>query len=311
MPKIGLLFPGQGSQSVGMGKELIDSRPAAKRCYEQADAALGFPLSRLMLEGQEDELKSTDVAQPAILTATVAAWTILRESWTPNPEQCLAAGHSLGEYSALVAAGGLDFESAVRLVRKRGQLMQKASGGGMAAVIGLGADEVKALCQEAGSDQVQVANLNCPGQVVVSGSAAGIQRFSEIAKEKKVRVMPLAVSGPFHSRFMAPAGEQLSADLAAAPFKPLQFPVVANFSAQPLTEPDAIRQSLVSQVSGAVRWEESVRWMVSQGVTFMVEIGPGKVLRGLLKKIAPEITVFGAFAPQEIEETAKELKNIA
>jgi [acyl-carrier-protein] S-malonyltransferase len=310
MPKIGLLFPGQGSQFVGMGKELIEAYPSARAIYTAADQALGLPLSRFMLEGPEEELKGTDVAQPAILTATVAAWTVLREKWNPLAGQCLAAGHSLGEYSALVASGSVDFDSAVKLVRQRGELMLTASRkatGGMAAVIGLESGEVAALCQEAAPDGVQVANLNCPGQVVISGSAEGLERFSALAKERKIRVMPLAVSGPFHSRFMAEAGQQISRTLESTPFQNQNFPVVANFSARPVTDPTAVRSSLVSQVSGAVRWEESMRFMLEQGVSLMVEIGPGKVLRGLMKKIAPEVKTLGAFTPAEIEETAAEL----
>jgi [acyl-carrier-protein] S-malonyltransferase len=311
MPKIGLVFPGQGSQFAGMGKELIAAFPEAHAIYRQADEILGFPLTRLMLEGPEEELKQTSVAQPALLTASVAAWAALNRAWYAAPDQCLAAGHSLGEYSALVAAGVMDFPVALRLVRRRGELMQTAAqtvAGGMAAVIGLSEPEVTILCQEADANgQVQPANFNSPGQVVVSGSKEALARLETLAKARKVRVLPLAVSGPFHSRFMQPAADHLAPELARADLRPARFPVVANVSAEPLSQPDAIRTALLQQVTGSVRWEESVRRLAAMGVTRLLEIGPGKVLRGLIKKIDPALVVLGVFQPEEINQAAAEL----
>lgn len=315
MSKIGLVFPGQGSQFAGMGKELIAAFPEAREVYRQADETLGFPLTRLMLEGPEEELKATAVAQPAILTASVAAWAALNRLWHPEPDQCLAAGHSLGEYSALVAAGVMEFTAALRLVRRRGELMQTAAQtatGGMAAVIGLSEPEVTTLCLEADPNgQVQPANFNSPGQIVVSGSREALAKLEILAKARKVRVLPLAVSGPFHSRFMQPAADRLAPELDRAEFKPACFPVVANVSAEPLSQPDAIRAALLQQVTGSVRWEGSMRRMEAMGVTRLLEIGPGKVLKGLMKKINPAREVFSVFQPEEINQAAAEVSRVA
>ncbi|MEW6515723.1 MAG: ACP S-malonyltransferase [candidate division FCPU426 bacterium] len=314
MSKTGLVFPGQGSQFAGMGKELVAAFPEAQAIYRQADEILGFPLTRLMLEGPEEELKQTSVAQPAILTASMAAWAALGRVWKPDSSLCLAAGHSLGEYSALVAAGVMDFAVALKLVRRRGELMQEAAQaveGGMAAVIGLTEPEVTSLCLEADANgQVQPANFNSPGQVVVSGSKAGLASLESLAKARKVRVLPLAVSGPFHSRFMQPAADRLAPELAKVELRPARFPVIANVSAAPVTQPDEIRAVLLEQVTGSVRWEESVRKLTSLGATRLLEIGPGKVLRGLVKKIDPSLAVFGAFALEEINQTALEVSRV-
>lgn len=314
MSKIGLVFPGQGSQFAGMGRELIAAFPEAQAIYRQADEILGMPLTRLILEGPEEELRQTSVAQPAILTASVAAWAALNRNWQAAPEQCLAAGHSLGEYSALVAAGVMDFPVALRLVRRRGELMQAASqtvSGGMAAVIGLTEPEVVTLCLEADAEgQVQPANFNSPGQVVVSGSSEALAKLEALAKARKVRVLPLAVSGPFHSRFMQLAADRLAPELDQADLRPARFPVVANVSAEPLSQPDAIRAALLQQVTGAVRWEASVRRLAAMGVTRLLEIGPGRVLKGLIKKIDPVLEVLGVFQPEEIHHAAGQLAGI-
>ncbi|MCK5242720.1 ACP S-malonyltransferase [bacterium] len=314
MSKIGLIFPGQGSQCVGMGKELIAASSAAKAIYAKADAVLGFSLTQVMLAGPEEELKQTEIAQPAILTASVAALRALQEKWQINAGQVICAGHSLGEYSALCAAGALDFESALRLVRKRGQLMQeaaKASTGSMAAVIGKSEAEVQELCQLVHSaGQVQIANLNCPGQIVVSGSRQALEALDNYAQEQKIRVIPLTVSGPFHSRFMQPAADQLAQDLKTAPFKNAEFPVIANVTAEVVIAAQEIRARLLEQVTGSVRWEQSMQKMQALGVKQMIEIGPGKVLRGLMKKINKEVKVWSAFAPEEITVVVNELTGV-
>jgi [acyl-carrier-protein] S-malonyltransferase len=311
MADIGFLFPGQGAQSVGMGRELTEAFPAAKAVYDEADRVLGFSLSRVILAGPEAELNQTDIAQPALLTSEIAAWAALTGRWPLQPGDCLAAGHSLGEYSALVAAGALTFADGVKLVRARGKLMQAAAAaanGGMAAVLGLEAAQVAELCQEADSQQgIQPANFNCPGQVVVSGSKEALERFTALASARGARVMPLKVSGPFHSRFMQPAAEGLAAELRQVVMQAPRFPVIANVSAEPQTTPGQIQQALIQQVSGSVRWEDSVRRMLAMGVKVFVEIGPGKVLRGLMKKIEPAAKVLNAFTPQEIEAAAVEL----
>lgn len=292
MSKIALVFPGQGSQFVGMGKELSAQSAAAKDIFAQADAALGFSLSGLCFEGPDDELKLTANTQPAILTMSVAVLAALKEK-QPVIKADYVAGHSLGEYSALVAAGALSFEDAVKTVRLRGQFMESAvpaGQGAMAAVLGLGRDALHAVCVEitAGGNPVQLANLNCPGQIVISGSAEGVKLAGEGAKAAGAkRVLPLNVSGPFHSSLMEPAAERLQEVLAGIAISEAAIPVVANVSARPVTSAEQIATSLVEQVASPVLWEDSVAWMAEQGVTTFIEIGPGKVLAGLIKKIAP------------------------
>ncbi|AWX56971.1 MULTISPECIES: ACP S-malonyltransferase [Brevibacillus] len=295
MGKIAFVFPGQGSQFVGMGQALSEQSEAARHIFEQADEALGFSLSGLCFEGPEEELKLTANTQPAILTASIAVMAALNEK-LPDYKPAFVAGHSLGEYSALVAAGALSFADAVKTVRARGQFMEEAvpaGQGAMAAVLNLDRAALHAVCEEvtASGHPVQLANINCPGQIVISGSAEGVKLAGEKAKEAGAkRVLPLNVSGPFHSSLMQPAADKLQAVLAGVTVQEATVPVVANVTARPVSEATIIVDQLVQQVSAPVLWEDSVQWMVEAGVTTFVEIGPGKVLAGLIKKIAPADT---------------------
>jgi [acyl-carrier-protein] S-malonyltransferase len=301
MTKTALLFPGQGAQYVGMGRGLHDEFPEARAIFERADAALGLPLSRVLFEGPEDELRLTHNTQPAILVHSVAAWTVARDLLPPVH---FAAGHSLGEYSALVAAGALEFEDAVRVVRARGELMLHAGQvkpGAMAAILNLAVAEVEAACAEAGGVVVP-ANLNSPTQVVISGDVDAVERAMEKCKARGARrAIRLEVSGAFHSPLMAPASEGLKAHLGRLDIRPAGVPVVANVSAEPVREPAEIRDALSRQVLGAVRWEPTVRRFVAEGVTRYVELGPGKVLRGLVKAVDPAATLLGLDVPADLE----------
>ncbi|WP_276352541.1 ACP S-malonyltransferase [Cohnella caldifontis] len=294
MSKIAFVFPGQGAQAVGMGKDAYETSPAAKEIFDRADAALGFPLSKTIFEGPEEELRQTALTQPALLTTSVALWEVYKAQGV-KPDY--VAGHSLGEYSALVAAGVLGFEDAVRLVRARGLFMEQAVPGGqgaMAAVLGAEREPLEALCRDvsANAGLVELANVNCPGQIVVSGTAAGVAAVGERGKEAGAkRVIPLEVSGPFHSSLMQPAADRLSGELAKAEFRDAEVPVVANVHAQPVTDGAAIRELLVKQVVSPVLWEETVRYLVGQSVDTFVEIGSGTVLAGLIRKIDKTVQV--------------------
>jgi [acyl-carrier-protein] S-malonyltransferase len=289
------LFPGQGSQAVGMGKDLLAVSAAAREVFARADAALGEPLSRLMLEGPEADLTLTANAQPAIVATSCAVLAAIRERRPNLAAPAFAAGHSLGEYSALVASGAPTLEDAVRLVRARGRAMQEAvpaGTGAMAAVMGIGPEQVEALCRRAANgDVVAPANFNAPGQIVVAGHAASVARVSELVAAEKGRAIPLKVSAPFHCALMAPAARVLEAELSRIEVKRPSFPIVANFDGQANEDPARVKDLLVRQVDGAVRWEASVRLMVERGVTHALEIGPGKVLAGLVKRIAKDVKV--------------------
>lgn len=292
---IAWLFPGQGSQSVGMGKDVLEVSPAARAVFDRADAALGEPISRLILEGPEEQLTLTANLQPAIVTVSCAMLAAIRERAPHLEAPAFAAGHSLGEYSALVAAGALAFEDAVRLVRARGRAMQEAvppGTGAMAAIMGVDPDRLDALCREAaGAEVVSPANFNAPGQIVVAGHAAAVARVGELVAGAKGRAIPLKVSAPFHCALMAPAARTVEAELARIAVQPPKFPIVANFNAQPNAEAPRVKELLVRQVDGPVRWEETVRRMAEGGVRRALEIGPGKVLAGLVKRIAKEVEV--------------------
>lgn len=297
------LFPGQGSQSVGMGRDLVSTSPAAREIFERADAALGEPLSKLILEGPEAELTLTANAQPAIVTTSIAVLAAIRERYPSIAGPRFSAGHSLGEYSALVAAGALTLEDAVRIVRARGRAMQEAvppGHGAMAAIMGLDPARLEALCREVETERdpsneaygvVSCANFNAPGQIVIAGTARAVARVSERASEEKAKVIPLKVSAPFHCALMAPAAHVVADRLEKVEIQPLAFPVVANVDARPNTEPARVKELLVRQVDGAVRWEQAIRMMHLEGVTHAIEIGPGKVLAGLGKRIAKEMKI--------------------
>ena len=287
MPKIAFIFPGQGSQYAGMGQELALNFPAARRVFDQADDALGFAISQLCFEGPEDQLRLTENTQPAILACSAAVHAVLRER---GVEPDYVAGHSLGEYSALVAAGSIEFTDAVLLVRKRGRYMQEAvpSGvGAMAALIGMPAEKLESVCSEAAQGEVVApANLNSPAQAVIAGHAGAVERAMELAKEAGARkAVLLQVSAPFHCALMKPAQERLSADLDAINFKDLAVPLVNNFAAREIRTGADAREGLKQQAPNPVRWEDSIRKLASEGVDRFVEVGPGKVLTGLLRNI--------------------------
>jgi len=288
MPKTAWLFPGQGSQFAGMGRDLAEASGAARAVFDQADDALGFALSKLCFEGPEEELKLTENTQPAILTASVAALAVWQERG--GAEADFVAGHSLGEYSALVAAGALDFADAVRLVRKRGRYMQEAvpaGVGAMAAILGMTPEKVAEVCSAAAQGQVcSPANINSPAQIVIAGDAAAVERAQDIAREAGAkRVVPLPVSAPFHCALMHPAQQRLAADLEATAMRDPRIPLVNNFEAAVVTDAAAVRRGLYEQVPNPVRWEESMRRLAAGGVETFYEIGPGKVLTGLLRNI--------------------------
>jgi [acyl-carrier-protein] S-malonyltransferase len=304
---IAWIFPGQGTQRVGMGRASFEASAAARAVFEAADEALNEPFSRLIFEGPAEQLTYTANAQPAILTVSIAALAALREAQPELPLPRVAAGHSLGEYSALVAAGALDFRRAVQLVRLRGEAMQRAVSAGegaMAAVMGGDAAAVEQLCSDVRAEVsgwvVSPANFNAPGQIVIAGHAAAVERAAVVAKERKLKAIPLKVSAPFHCSLMAPAATALERALREVEIGPLQFPVISNVEAQPNSDPARVRELLVRQVAGAVRWQESLEWMAQQGITEAWEMGPGQVLAGLAKRTTPSLVVRPAFEPAEV-----------
>jgi [acyl-carrier-protein] S-malonyltransferase len=288
MSTTAFLFPGQGSQYPGMGKDLSDNFTVVRQTFEEADDALGTGLSRLCFEGPETELQLTENTQPALLATSIAFLRLLRSETGIEPTYL--AGHSLGEYSALVSASALDFGDALRTVRSRGKFMQEAvpvGTGAMAAVLGVEANVVAEICNEAVQGDVVVpANYNCPGQIVISGHASAVHRAIDIAKSRGIRkVLLLPVSVPSHCALMSSAGERLAATLENVSVQSLHIPVVSNVEAKPYTEADRVRELLIAQISSPVLWEMSVREMIGKGITRFIELGPGKVLSGLVKKI--------------------------
>jgi len=299
------VFPGQGSQFAGMGRDVADAFPAARRVFDDIDAALGFSISQLCFEGPDDQLKLTENTQPAILAVSSAIHAVLEERGATRRD--VVAGHSLGEYSAIVSVGGLTPAEAAQIVRMRGRFMQEAvpvGTGGMAALIGPSVDEARAICDEAAEGEIlSVANINAPGQIVIAGTKSAIDRAIVVAKAHGVRrALPLPVSAPFHCELMKPAEERLRPLLEDADFKDLWMSLVSNVDASPIGTATAVRNALVRQVASPVRWVESVQKMVAMGVKRFVEIGPGNVLTGLIKRIDSSVELVNIFDVPSIEK---------
>lgn len=304
MKRIAFIFPGQGSQAVGMGKAFYDAYPEIQEFFHEADQLLGKDISTIMFEGSKEKLTETENAQPALLLSSIAVHTLLVKE---EVQPIMAAGHSLGEYSALVAAGAISFAEALPLVAKRGRLMEEAfpkGQGSMAAVLGMSQADIEAVLQRLPENEaVDLANLNCPGQIVISGSKEGIDKASALLKDSGAkRVLPLNVSGPFHSRLMKPANEQFSKELNEIDFKNASIPVYANVTAKPVTEKEEVKDLLIKQLYSPVRFEESIRGMIQEDIDAIVEVGNGKVLSGLVRKIDRGVKTFAVQDPASLDE---------
>jgi [acyl-carrier-protein] S-malonyltransferase len=307
MNKIVLLFAGQGAQVVGMGKDLAEASPSGRVWFERANAVLGYDLAGVCFNGPESELTRTENAQPGIFLVSWVAFQLLKER-VPGLQFDATAGLSLGEFTALSAAGALSFEEGLRVVRQRGRFMQEAcetTRGGMAAIIGLDEPATRAVCEEAG---VSLANLNCPGQLVISGAADKINAACELAKTRGAkRALPLAVAGAYHSPLMSSAQPKLQAELAAVEVSTPTVPVISNVTARPHATPEEIRARLVEQVTAPVRWEDSMRYLLAQGFTRFIELGPGTALTGFMKRIDKTAQVLNVADAASLESTAKAL----
>ncbi|HMM21418.1 MAG TPA: ACP S-malonyltransferase [Selenomonadales bacterium] len=313
MTKTAFVFPGQGSQAVGMGKELYELYPSARAVFEEADEALGFSITDMCFNGPEEELRKTFHTQPAILTVSVACYRVLAEN---GIAPAVVGGHSLGEYSALVAAGVLSFAEAVRLVRKRGQLMQEAvplGEGSMAAILGLERDQIIQICEavQAASGPVQAVNFNCPGQVVIAGATKAVEAAVEALKQAGAkRAVPLPVSAPFHSTLMKPAAEKLAAELDKVTVTDAAIPVVANVNGRIVTKGDEIKTLLIQQAASPVLWEDCVGQIVHFGAKLFVEVGPGKVLTGFTKKIVKDAETLNVEDNASLQKTLDYFKEV-
>jgi [acyl-carrier-protein] S-malonyltransferase len=303
--RLAVIFPGQGSQSPGMGKNLFENFPVARQVFKEADDALGFSISRLCFEGPAEDLQLTENTQPAILTVSVAAFRAMREAGISAP--AFVAGHSLGEYSALVAAGALKLSDTVRAVRARGRYMQEAvpvGTGAMAAIIGGELSDIERVCEEARDGRVcSIANINSPNQFVIAGNTEAIDRAIELLKGVAKRVIKLKVSAPFHCALMEPAQDRLAPDLEQLVFDEPAMPVVTNVDARATTAPNQLRDALVRQVSAPVRWVESIQLLMQQGVETFVEVGPGKVLSGLIRQISRDVKTLNVEDAASLEAT--------
>lgn len=290
--KVAYIFPGQGAQYAGMGQDLYDSSDSARIVFKQADEALGFALSQLCFNGPDDELRKTINAQPAIVTISLALLSAMRNSEGNKnlPAPAFVAGHSLGEYTALAAAGVVDFATAIYLTRERGRLMNQTglkNPGGMAAVIGLDEASLADICTQSGT---KITNFNCPGQLVISGDKDSLGKAVKLAEAKGARrVIPLQVSGAFHTRYMQPAADGLAEIIATIPFAAPQIPIVANTTASEMTTAEMVKEELLSQLCNSVQWQRSIEYMIESGVSTFIEIGPGKVLSGLIKRINRDV----------------------
>lgn len=311
MGKIAFVFPGQGSQTVGMGKDFYESDQTVQSIFEEADSTLGFSLTDLILNGPQEELTLTANTQPALLTVSFALYqAVVKAGITPD----YTAGHSLGEYSALTASGAMTFKEAVHTVRKRGEYMEEAVPNGigtMSAVLGMDQAKLEELTADITREgnPVQLANINCPGQIVISGTTEGVHLASVKAKENGAkRAIPLNVSGPFHSILMEPAAAKLAETLSSIKIKQAITPVISNVTAQPVTQPEEIKDKLIEQLISPVRWEESVRTLLELGVDTFIEIGPGKVLSGLIKKIDRSVSIYSVNDKASLENTVHALR---